>query len=413
MHTRILQAGYSVSCGNDQTPSRLLTLQRIANNPFHQQIARDKLALATRTQNFREQQATAKSRDNDPQRSIDEALTEFLGPSPVRTEETDPPPVAAPRQSAQISNPPPSNANSRPDETAPPQCQMKNAQCSTLNELRLSPPSTSNLVASASTLTHRVNAYTLARHHEALHRRNPAKRHRFASPYKTDLHHCPCGEQALPCPHHGDFPSLFWETTPDSADYIQVLHRKNLPYTAPALLLQERDREQRRAALKSAPAPETLLRSATSHAIRRWRSHTPRPPGSPPPDESWTEECPCGAPHPCDLHPDLWSEVRYIRPSDPDYAAALQPMASRSIPQPPPILILLLIRISRDLLSLSEHPANEPHNPREERQILSKTFSIFRLAKLTSTGHYPVRFLSRSCPAAQPMEGYVANRIAY
>jgi hypothetical protein len=326
MHTRILQAGYILSCGDDQTPSRLLTLQRIANNPFHQQIARDKLALATRTQNFREQTAAAKSRDNDPQRSLDEALDEFLGPSRVRTEETEPPSVAAPRQSAQTSNPTHRAPNNRPDETAPPQCQIKNAQCTLLNELPLqASPSTSNLAARSSSLTHRVNAYTLARHDEALHRRNPAKRHHFASPYKTDLHHCPCGEKVLPCPHHGDFPSVFWETTPDSADYIQVLHGKNLPYTAPALLLQERDREQRRAAaLKTAPSPEALLRSATSHAIRRWRSYTPRPPGSPPPDESWTEECPCGAPHPCDLHPDLWSEVRYIRPSDPDYAAALR-----------------------------------------------------------------------------------------
>jgi hypothetical protein len=103
MHTRILQAGYILSCGDDQTPSRLLTLQRIANNSFHQQIARDKLSLATRTQNFREQQAAAKSRGNDPQLSPEEALNQFFGPTRLRGEETESP-VAASRQSAQISN---------------------------------------------------------------------------------------------------------------------------------------------------------------------------------------------------------------------------------------------------------------------------------------------------------------------
>jgi hypothetical protein len=387
MHTRILQAGYLMIGSGDQTPSRLVTLQRIANNQFNQQIAREKLELAKRSLAVRQTQMELKrsfpnpnhTRNLDPDQSFkmwtpdeivsnqpkieaaiqaDPLLRQIgLPPSSAPTDsssQTSPSPVAASLQGAQNIE----DRSSRREKAHESQCQMENAQSAMLNENNengsqaTSVSSDSSAVSSSSvssvrraakranqdlqfssmvnksrpSLEQRVNDYTLARYFEALDGRDTNKVGRWAAyKFKTKLQHCPCGEQELPCPHHGDFPNLFWEASPDSADYFDVLRARNLPYTAPALLLQERDRQERRAAaLKCAPTPDALLRSATSHAIRRWRSHTPRPLGSPPPDESWTEECPCGAPHPCDLHPDLWREVRYIKPSHPDYAGALK-----------------------------------------------------------------------------------------
>jgi hypothetical protein len=73
-----------------------------------------------------------------------------------------------------------------------------------------------------------------------------------------------------------------------------------------------------------------------SHTRRRWLAYTRRPPGNPPPDDSWINECPCGAPLPCRQHGQLWREVRYVKPWDSDYAAAL---ARYQIPfQDPPDL---------------------------------------------------------------------------
>ncbi len=61
-----------------------------------------------------------------------------------------------------------------------------------------------------------------------------------------------------------------------------------------------------------------------SHAIRRWRSYHPRYYWDPEPTNSWTDECPCGSQIPCEKHPDLWGRVRYTKPSDPAYSAALK-----------------------------------------------------------------------------------------
>jgi hypothetical protein len=196
------------------------------------------------------------------------------------------------------------------------------------------------------------------------------------APYKTDLHYCPCGAQTLPCPHHGDFPGPFWETTPDNADYIQILQSKNLPYTPPHLLIREQENETKRAAAEKAlalqyPDPaarQTFLHErARSHAIRRWRSYTPRPPGSPAPDESWIDECPCGAPAPCDSHPDLWREVRYIKPSNPDYTAALK---REAIPVYTPTPADLNPTLNRNL---NPHQANEPVSPTSSKTLSSES----------------------------------------
>jgi hypothetical protein len=70
------------------------------------------------------------------------------------------------------------------------------------------------------------------------------------------------------------------------------------------------------------PDPATNEKTK-SHAIRRWRSFIPRSFVSPEPDNSWIDECPCGQKLPCPHHRGLWREVRYVKPSDPDYASAL------------------------------------------------------------------------------------------
>jgi len=73
--------------------------------------------------------------------------------------------------------------------------------------------------------------------------------------------------------------------------------------------------------------------AVASHTLRRWLAHTPRPPRSPEPDSSWTDECPCGAKLPCRSHGQLWRELRYTKPWDPDYSGAL---ARAGIPYIPP-----------------------------------------------------------------------------
>lgn len=61
MHGRILRAAFLLSGEEEeQTPAKLLSLQRIANNEFHQEIVREKLELEKRRQNLRELQARAK-----------------------------------------------------------------------------------------------------------------------------------------------------------------------------------------------------------------------------------------------------------------------------------------------------------------------------------------------------------------
>ena len=61
-----------------------------------------------------------------------------------------------------------------------------------------------------------------------------------------------------------------------------------------------------------------------SHTARRCLSYTPRRPCDPEPDNSWIHECPCGQKLPCTPHGNLWRELRYTKPWDPDYAAALK-----------------------------------------------------------------------------------------
>jgi len=200
-----------------------------------------------------------------------------------------------------------------------PQFQILNSHFSILNEAVTS----SSALPARGSLEHRVSQYTLDRHLEALHGKDPTKVGKHAArSFKSKMQWCPCGHQ-LPCPEHGDFPKHFWELSPDNAEYLQILQRKNLPFTAPHLFLKEKERELARSQMTNSQF-SFLISQSRAHAISRYRSHTRRPPGTPPPDESWTEQCPCGAQHPCDLHPDLWSEVRYLRPWDPDYIAALE-----------------------------------------------------------------------------------------
>jgi len=60
------------------------------------------------------------------------------------------------------------------------------------------------------------------------------------------------------------------------------------------------------------------------HAIRRWRAHIPRPEGTPEPDGSWRNECPCGKPLLCADHPELYSRVRYYKPQHPEFVLMLK-----------------------------------------------------------------------------------------
>src|ERR1043165_7070737 len=98
---------------------------------------------------------------------------------------------------------------------------------------------------SASALERRVNAYNIARYHEALQGKDSRKVGKWAAfKFKSQLQECPCG-RPLPCPTHGDFPPLFWTMFPDEPDYILCLEKKGLPYTSPYLLLQaQRKREE-------------------------------------------------------------------------------------------------------------------------------------------------------------------------
>lgn len=57
MQARILRAAFLLTEEEDQTPSKLLALQRIANNEFNQEMAREKLGLEKRRQALREKQA--------------------------------------------------------------------------------------------------------------------------------------------------------------------------------------------------------------------------------------------------------------------------------------------------------------------------------------------------------------------
>jgi hypothetical protein len=57
MHARILRAAFLLTEDEEQTPAKLLALQRIANNEFHQHIATEKLQLEKRRQTFRERTA--------------------------------------------------------------------------------------------------------------------------------------------------------------------------------------------------------------------------------------------------------------------------------------------------------------------------------------------------------------------
>ena len=67
-----------------------------------------------------------------------------------------------------------------------------------------------------------------------------------------------------------------------------------------------------------------LNENAVSHAIRRWRAYQPRRYQDPEPTTSWNDECPCGVKLPCEKHGDLWNFVRYMKPTDPKYAAHLK-----------------------------------------------------------------------------------------
>src|SRR5262249_21675198 len=66
IHSHILKAAFAVvTSGEEHTPNRLLTLQRIANNPFNQQITRDKIELDKRKQSFRERVSTPPTRNQN------------------------------------------------------------------------------------------------------------------------------------------------------------------------------------------------------------------------------------------------------------------------------------------------------------------------------------------------------------
>jgi hypothetical protein len=74
---------------------------------------------------------------------------------------------------------------------------------------------------------------------------------------------------------------------------------------------------------RTVATPSMLNPALVSHAIRRWRSSIPRSFNSPEPDTSWIAESPCGTQLPCKTHGERWRTVRYLKPSHPDYAAAV------------------------------------------------------------------------------------------
>jgi hypothetical protein len=76
--------------------------------------------------------------------------------------------------------------------------------------------------------------------------------------------------------------------------------------------------------LSDPPVNTPIPARTKNHAIRRWRAHIPRPPGTPEPDDSWRNECPCGNLASCPDHPELKTRVRYYRPQHPDYLEGLQ-----------------------------------------------------------------------------------------
>jgi hypothetical protein len=106
--------------------------------------------------------------------------------------------------------------------------------------------------------------------------------------------------------------------------------------------------------------PADLAERAKIHAIARWRSHVPRPPRTPTPDDYWIHECPCGAQIPCAAHGELWRELRYHKPWDSSYSNALK---ARGIP---------LYEPTQEELSMTPKPAElstQISEPRESRNL--------------------------------------------
>ncbi len=141
-------------------------------------------------------------------------------------------------------------------EAPDPKRQMKNAKYSMSNEKPPSDPveTSPKTPCSPATLQHRVNQYTLARHHEAQIGKDPTQVGRSAAfNFHSALNHCPCGNH-LPCPDHGDFPRRFFEVMPDHADYFQQLEKKKLPYTPIHELLRS-EQSQSKGPIKAGFSP--------------------------------------------------------------------------------------------------------------------------------------------------------------
>ena len=61
--------------------------------------------------------------------------------------------------------------------------------------------------------------------------RDDERNSKYRSP-TTQYKYCPCGGP-LPCPLHGDFPAIFWETPPTGGDFVAIMEEKGLTYDWP------------------------------------------------------------------------------------------------------------------------------------------------------------------------------------
>ncbi len=330
IHTHIFKAAFALALSTeDHTPSRLLILQRIANNPFNQEISREKLALEKRKQSFREQLRTTELAADQPK------APEVLGAYPTNPHDFDKIKERAREKFSRMSE----------DQA------YLEAQQEAYGE-RLAAYGREKVFGIPSDLSSQSGRLTPARSEDTPFA--PSTRREFAFKLWTaeDIkNNQPKIEAALRAdpflsqiglpPESAPLP-VSSEPDPIPATSSPSPHPST---TVPATIRPEFEVPDEKTRIKNAEPgfppesdkSESLIRDQTedascpklnpkliSHAIRRWRAHVPSPAGTPEPDPSWRDECPCGHSLDCPDHPGLSYRVRYCKPQSAEYANLLR-----------------------------------------------------------------------------------------
>lgn len=144
-----------------------------------------------------------------------------------------------------------------------------------------------------------------------------------------------------------------------------------------------------------------------NHTLRRWLAYTPRRPSDPAPDDSWINECPCGNAVPCAEHGNLWRELRYTKPWDPDYAAA---MHRAGIPFTPPDPN----RQTADPRNRAPAPAHDPQStdvpPKRKKRNKPQRHPSRSSRKSAPADHLaPDQLTQHQPPATNPKQNEIPN----